>query len=145
MGKFSKDKSVESRKDEKKVDFTIDSIKEGFESATREVKNGFSKFAHTAEEKIHCAGEKTEDYDNPIKKLIGNLTNNLNESFKHNLTLGQNCLQCKTVSDYADLQRKFMECNFKNMMKTYSEFMHDMQETVSQVMQKVTDFQHKAD
>lgn len=139
--KFNKEKNIDLNKDNKTTTGVFETIKNAFDTNTTQEE--FSKFAHTAEDAMHSAKESVQSSCSVSKNLFENLTQNINNSFKHNLTLGQSCLQCKTATDFADMQRKFFECNYKNMMKTYSDLMHDIQQMTSQTMQKSTSFMPK--
>ena len=123
--KFINEKNMNLKKDSKKISSTINDIKDSFES---NVKEGFNKFAHVAEEAIHNAKDTAQTSCSNTKSLFENLSQNINNAFKHNLTMGQTCLQCKTATDFIDIQRKFFECNYKSMMKTYSDLMQDIQQ-----------------
>lgn len=129
--KFEKEKNSDSTKDSKKTHTVFDNIKNAFDST---LKDDFNKFSHTTEETLHSAKENAQSACAESKNLFENLTQNINNAFKHNLTLGQSCLQCKTAADFADIQRKFFECNYKDMMKTYSDLMHDVQQMTSQTV-----------
>ncbi len=133
--KFDKEKNTDATKDSKKTNTVFDNIKNAFDSTS---KDDFNKFSHHAEEAMHNAKDYAQSGCAESKNLFENLTQNINNAFKHNLTLGQSCLQCKTATDFADIQRKFFECNYKNIMKTYSDLMQDMQQMASKTVKNTT-------
>jgi uncharacterized phage infection (PIP) family protein YhgE len=68
------------------------------------------------------------------KKIIQNLTDNFNNSFENNLVLSQECLKCRTATDFIDIQRKFFEHNYQVNVRTYTDLVHDMQQIVNHNM-----------
>lgn len=133
--KFDKTKNTDSTKDSKKTNTVFGDVKNAFDSNTT---GDFNKFSHTGKETFHGTTEDGKHQHTKTKNLFENLTQNINNTFKHNLTLGQSCLQCTTATDFADIQRKFFEYNYKNMMKTYSDLMHDMQQMTTQTGHNTT-------
>ncbi|RTK92474.1 MAG: hypothetical protein EKK61_04310 [Rickettsiales bacterium] len=134
--KFDKTKHTDSTKDSKKTNTAFGNIKNAFDST---VTGDFNKCSYTGKEDSHGTTEDGGQHKRTeTKNLFENLTQNINNTFKHNLTLGQSCLQCKTATDFADIQRKFFEYNYKNMIKTYSDLMQDMQQMTTQTGQNTT-------
>lgn len=77
------------------------------------------------------------------KDMINRLSNNLRHSFEQNMELSQSILKCKTASDVIEFGRKQFELNYKNTVKLYSDFFHDIQSLTNQNIQDTARYTNK--
>lgn len=99
-----------------------------------DMKQGVNDFVKSANSTFASGVHSNSESNDFAKKMIKNLTENLNNSFESNLGLSQECLKCKTVTDYIEIQRKFFEHNYQASVRTYSDFVHDIQQIVNHNM-----------
>ena len=97
-----------------------------------DMKQGVTDFINSANSTF-ASGAHIESSD-LAKKMIKNLTDNLNNSFENNLGLSQECLKCKTVTDFIEIQRKFFEHNYQTSIRGYSDLVHDIQQIANHNM-----------
>ena len=97
-----------------------------------DMKQGVTDFINSANSTF-ASGAHIESSD-LAKKMIKNLTDNLNNSFENNLALSQECLKCKTVTDFIEIQRKFFEHNYQTSIRAYSDLVHDIQQIANHNM-----------
>ncbi|GAB4166852.1 MAG: hypothetical protein Tsb006_6130 [Rickettsiaceae bacterium] len=95
---------------------------------TDDVKQNINKFIKSANNTINSTTYGNIDNGNLARKMIKNLTDNFNDTFERNVALSQDCLKCRTATDFIDIQRKFFEHNFKSITKTYTDLLHDIQQ-----------------
>ena len=102
----------------------------------KKIEENMNEFADSARKTINSAMPNQLGDNNYAKKMIQNLTDNLNNSFKHNLNLSQESLKCRNATDFIDIQRRFFEHNYQITVKVYTDFIHDMQQVFSSGMNK---------
>lgn len=112
---------------------TPSSWKNVFESKlTDDINDGMQKFMKGTNSSFSGTHNSENNSANITKNMILKLSHNLRENFEQNVELGQETLKCKTMSDVVDFQRKSFEVNYKNMVKIYSDFVHDVQNLATQ-------------
>ena len=92
-----------------------------------DMKESMNKLIEAANSTLHGTIYNDNDSNNLVNKMIKRLSDNINNTFEHNANLGQDCLKCKTAADTIELHRNYFECNYKNMVKTYMDLLHDVQ------------------
>ncbi len=95
---------------------------------TDDMKQGVNDFINSANATFSSAVHGNSDSTNLTKKMIKNLADNFNNSFENNLGLSQDCLKCRTASDFIEIQRKFFEHNYQTSVRTYTDLVHDVQQ-----------------
>jgi len=96
-----------------------------------DIKQGVNDFIKSANSTFSSGLHGNSDTTNLAQKMIKNLTDNINNSFENNLGLSQECLKCKTATDFIEIQRKFFEHNYQTSVRTYTDLVHDVQQIVS--------------
>lgn len=84
-----------------------------------------------------CTSTKfNNDLGEEFKQMLTKLSANLQHNFEENISLGREALNCKTAADFIEFQRKHFELNYKNTVRTYSDFSHDMQHFAKQTVKQ---------
>jgi hypothetical protein len=109
-------------------------------SMTNNFKEGMQNFMNNANNSFCGINPKNSQGMNVAQDMIAKLSHNMRHNFEQNMELGQEALKCKTASDFIEFQRKNFETNYKNSVKTYSEFLHDVQNLATQTIKETTNY-----
>ena len=104
-----------------------------------DMKQGVTNFINSANSTFASGAQGNSESADLAKKMIKNLTDNLNNSFENNLGLSRECLKCKTATDFIEIQRKFFEHNYQTSVRTYSDLVHDMQQIANHNMKNTNE------
>lgn len=93
--------------------------------------NSTNNFVDLANNSIYGIMHVNNDCAKQTQNMFSKISTNASNTIEQNMELSGNLLKCQTATDVIELQQKFFEMNFSNMINLYSDLGHCCQSMVT--------------
>jgi hypothetical protein len=96
-----------------------------FESSfSEELKNSINNFVNLANNSIYGTMHTCNDCTKQTQNMLSKISTSVSNTIEKNMELSGSFLKCQTAVDMIELQQKFFEMNFSNIINLYSDVGH---------------------